>query len=71
MEWQLIGVWRWLVVIAVLDFVFAIITAIYLIGSPMSVIPIMFAFASGAATIGAVALWARDRWLKRNGIIRQ
>lgn len=72
MEWSLIGIWPWIAVVAVIDFVATTIVALLAHAPPsVLILVVMLAFTSGAATIAALAFWSRDRWLRQTGIIRR
>jgi hypothetical protein len=72
MNWPFVGIWRPIAAVAVLDIVLTTVLADY-IRAPVSMMlcVVMLAFASGAATVAAIAFRARDRWLARMGLIRQ
>lgn len=63
--WQLIGIWPYLAVTAALYVVVAAALIAKAGTTPLSMAIASMAFCGGAAAIGALAFWARDRWLAR------
>lgn len=63
-EWQLVGIWRTIAVLAALDVALVMILVATAGVTSLAIAIAVVAFTAGVAATASLAFWARDRWLK-------